>query len=71
MPATESSSALSEVVSFKEDLRILRIMDRVAKSKGSDRSALYREAARFFLGCKSYLTVEEKKDLGITPNAAT
>ena len=54
-----------EPVSFREDDRILKIMDRVAKSKGTDRSAVYREAARFYLASNSHLTPEEKKDLGI------
>jgi metal-responsive CopG/Arc/MetJ family transcriptional regulator len=54
-----------EPVSFREDQRILKIMDRVAQSKGTDRSAVYREAARFFLASNSHLTSDEKKDLGV------
>ena len=60
-----SAQKATECVSFREEPRILKIMDRVAKSKGTDRSALYREAARFYLATKSHLTGEEKKDLGI------
>jgi metal-responsive CopG/Arc/MetJ family transcriptional regulator len=71
MAMVESSQVLTEPVSFREDLRILRLMDRVAKSKGTDRSAVYREAARFYLASKSHLTAEEKKDLGITPAPGT
>ena len=61
-------TALTEQVSLWEDPRILKFVDRVANSKGSNRSVVIREAIRFFLGCKSYLTVEEKKDLETTPN---
>jgi metal-responsive CopG/Arc/MetJ family transcriptional regulator len=53
-------------ITIKEETRILKIIDRVAKNKGSNRSVVYREAARFFLASNSYLTPEEKKDLGIT-----
>jgi metal-responsive CopG/Arc/MetJ family transcriptional regulator len=53
------------VVHFWEDNRILAIIDRVAKNKGTDRSAICREANRFYLASNSHLTAEEKKDLGI------
>ena len=57
--------AYKKLVSLRERPWILKIMDRVAKSKGTDRSAVYREAARFYLASNSHLTAEEKKDLGI------
>jgi len=59
-----TQSRLEEDVHFKEEKRILAIVDRVAKNKGSDRSAMYREAIRTWLASNSHLTDQEKKDLG-------
>jgi len=55
------------VVHFWEDDRILAIIDRVAKNRGSDRSAVYREAARFYLAMNSHLTEQEQIDVGARP----
>jgi hypothetical protein len=40
---------LEETVNFREDPGILKIVDEIAVTKGTDRSALYREAIRFWL----------------------
>ncbi len=60
------TAGLGETVHFREEHRILEKVDRLAKSKGTDRSAIYREAVRYYLAANSHLTAEEKKDLGIT-----
>jgi len=60
-----NGTKLKEDVHLKEETRILTIVDRVAKNKGTDRSALYREAIRHWLGENSHLNDQEKKDLGI------
>jgi predicted transcriptional regulator len=39
----------SETVSFREDKRILELVDSLAAARGTDRSALYREAIRLLL----------------------
>lgn len=52
-----------ETVSFRDEKRILVIVGRLAKNKGTDRSALYREAMRFYLAEASHLTEQERKDL--------
>lgn len=54
----------TETVSFREDTRILTMVDRVARNKGSDRTALYREAIRYYLAANSHLTEQEQTDLG-------
>jgi metal-responsive CopG/Arc/MetJ family transcriptional regulator len=59
-----SSSARWEPVSYREEKRILDIVDRVASSRGTDRSAIIREATRFWLAANSLLPEQEKKDLG-------
>jgi metal-responsive CopG/Arc/MetJ family transcriptional regulator len=61
----EDPADKSEVVHYREEQRILTIVDRVAKSKGSDRSTIIRESIRFWLGYNSHLTDQEKKDLGV------
>ena len=61
----EHPKGKTEVVHYREEERILVILDRVAKNKGTDRSAICREANRFYLASNSHLTAEEKKDLGI------
>ena len=60
------TAGLGETVHFREEHRILEKVDRLARSKGTDRSAIYREAVRYYLAANSHLTAEEKKDLGIT-----
>lgn len=50
---------------MKEEERILKIVDQVAKNRGCDRSAIYREAMRFWLASNGFLTVEEKRALGV------
>jgi len=57
----------TECVSFREDKRILTILDRVARNKGTDRSGVYRESVRYFLAAKSLLTEQEQIDLGVQP----
>ena len=59
-----NGTKLKENIHFREDERILFIVDRLAKNKGSDRSAVYREAIRYYLAANSHLTDQEKKDLG-------
>jgi predicted transcriptional regulator len=44
-----SGVRLQETVNFREDTRILKVVDEIAMIKGTDRSALYREAIRFWL----------------------
>ena len=59
------------LVHFWEDERILMIVDRVAKNRGSDRSGVYREAARYYLAANSLLTEQEQIDLGVPPTDPT
>ena len=59
----EVAGKFDQTVSFRDEKRILLIVDRIAKNKGTDRSALYREAMRFYLAEASHLTDQEKKDL--------
>lgn len=60
-----SDMQLSEQISFRDAKRIVTKVDDIAEKKGTDRSALYREAMRFWLATNSHLTDEEKKALGI------
>jgi metal-responsive CopG/Arc/MetJ family transcriptional regulator len=50
-------------VNFREDPRILKVVDEIAMMKGTDRSALYREAIRF------WLKHEQSRDLNKILNA--
>lgn len=56
---------LQEDVHLHGDERIFKIVDRVTKNRGTDRSAIYREAIRRYHAENSHLTDEEKKDLGL------
>jgi metal-responsive CopG/Arc/MetJ family transcriptional regulator len=56
---------LSEQISFKDAKHIVQKVDDIAQKKGTDRSALYREAMRYWLGANSHLTEDEKKALGV------
>ena len=56
-------SVKKETVNFREEVRILTIVDRVAGNQGQDRSSLYRRAMRFFLASNSHLSEQEKKDI--------
>ena len=60
-----------EFVHLKEEERTVAIVDRVAKSKGSDRSGVYREAVRYYLAANSLLTEQEQIDLGVPPTDPT
>ena len=60
-PRTEKRSK----VNLREEDRILMIVDRVAKNRGSDRSSVYREAVRYYLAANSLLTEQEQIDLGV------
>ena len=65
----------SEPVSFRDDPRILGIVDRVAERKGTDRSALYRAAIRFWLeeheGLKLYGDGEDQSKAIVKPRTLT
>jgi predicted transcriptional regulator len=50
----------TEPVSFREEPATLEKVDRLAQSRGTDRSAIYREAVRYFL---AHLPDQEKKAL--------
>jgi predicted transcriptional regulator len=50
----------TEPVSFREEPSVLEKVDRLANSRGTDRSAIYREAIRYFL---ENLPDREKKTL--------
>ena len=54
-----------ELVHFREDERILKIIDRLAKNRGTDRSGVYREAVRYYLAANSHLTEQEQIDVGV------
>jgi hypothetical protein len=56
---------LTELISCRESLRIVPILDRICRTKGCERAVLIREAVRFWLASNSHLTPEEKKDLGV------
>ena len=42
-------SDMTEPVSFREEKEVVEKVDRLAKERGTDRSALYREAIRLYL----------------------
>lgn len=61
----ESTNEYAEGVHLRENKRILKLVDQAAAAKGSDRSALYREAMRFWLASNGFLTRDEKIVLGV------
>jgi metal-responsive CopG/Arc/MetJ family transcriptional regulator len=69
MALSDSDRQLTEHVSFRDSRRIIIKVDDIAEKKGTDRSALYREAIRFWLAANSHLTDEEKKALGVNGEA--
>jgi metal-responsive CopG/Arc/MetJ family transcriptional regulator len=61
----QADMQLSEQISFRDCKRIVMKVDDIAEKKGTDRSAMYRQAMRFWLAANSHLTDEEKKALGV------
>jgi predicted transcriptional regulator len=52
------AEGFTEPVSFRDARSVVQKVDRLAQSRGTDRSALYREAMRYFL---DNLSEREKK----------
>jgi len=46
-------------------------VDDVAEKRGTDRSAMYRMAMRYWLAQNSHLTNDEKKALGLNDQTKT
>ena len=62
----ENKAKFTEPVSFREDKRILEIVDGAAAARGCNRTAIYREAIRQFLASLGLLDEETMKLLGGT-----
>ena len=54
----------TEDVHFWEEEAVLSRVDRLAQKRGTNRTALYREAMRFYLD-SDRVTPEEKKNLSL------
>jgi len=46
---TTPAERFTEPISFRDELSVVQKVDCLARSRGTDRSALYREAIRYFL----------------------
>lgn len=56
---TTPARNFTEAVSFREDRRVLKVVDRICRRSGSDRSAIYREAVRFWLEEKEHINLDK------------
>ncbi len=57
-PHYNATKGFDEPVSFREDPRVLNVVDGLARRRGSDRSALYREAIRYWLEEKEHIKLD-------------
>jgi len=53
------------VITFKEERRVVNILDEVVREKGIDRSDFIREAIRSRLANLSFFSEDAKKALGV------
>jgi hypothetical protein len=65
-PHYSKKKGFSQQVNYREEPRILKIMDHICKNKGCSRTLLIRQAVSFWLASHSFLSDEEKKDLGVS-----
>jgi hypothetical protein len=59
-------SRKEKYVAFREQERIIGLLDQVVADKGIDRSDFIREAVRRRLADLSFFTAEQKKSLGLS-----
>ncbi len=48
-----------ETLNIREDPRILKLVDGIARKRGTDRTALYREAMRYWLEKKENVDLDK------------